>query len=55
MEVNGLDFDIRAEGVLVEKHRASSVVGNMEPVCEEFMVHTSNRLLQGQKVPFSPN
>ena len=32
MKVTGLDFDIRVEGVLVEKHRAASAVGNMEPV-----------------------
>ena len=31
MMVNGLDFDIRVEGFFVEKHRAASVVGNMEP------------------------
>ena len=32
MMVDELDFDIRVEGVFVEKHRAASVVGNMEPI-----------------------
>ena len=32
MKVTGLDFDIRVEGVFVEKHRAASAVGNMKPV-----------------------
>ena len=50
VEVNGLDLDVREEGVLVEKHRATSVVSNMEPVCEEFMVHMINRLLRGDNV-----
>ena len=53
--VDGLDLDIREEGVLVESHRATSVVGNMEPVCEEFVVHIINRLLQCDDVPFPSN
>ena len=51
MEVTELDFNVRVEGVFVEKHRAASVVGNMEPVGEEFMVHIINRLLQSDNVP----
>ena len=53
MEVNGLDFDVREEGVFVEKHRAASEVGNMEPVGGEFMVHIINRLLQGDNMPLA--
>ena len=53
MEVNGLDFDVRAEGAHVEKHRAASVVCNMEHVGEEFMIHIINRLLQGDNVPLA--
>ena len=30
-------------------------MGNMEPVCEEFVVHIINRLLQGDDVPFPCN
>ena len=55
VEVHGLDLDVREEGVLVEKHRATSVVSNMEPVCEEFMIHIINRLLQGDNVSLSCN
>ena len=40
---------------MVEKHRATSVVSNMEPVCEEFMVNVVMRLLQGDNVPLSCN
>ena len=55
MEVNGFDVDVRVESVFVEKHRAASVVGHMEPVGEEFMIYKINRLLQGDNVPFSCN
>ena len=41
VEKNGLDLDIKEEGVLVEKHRAASVASNVVPVREEFMVQQS--------------
>ena len=53
MKVNGLDIDVKVEGVFVEKHRAASVVGRMEPVGEEFMIFIINRLLQGDNVPLA--
>ena len=43
VEVNGLDFEVREEGVFVEMHRATSVVSNMEPVCEELVVNIFGR------------
>ena len=55
MEVNGLDFDIREEGVFLEKHRASSVVCNMEPVREKLVVNMLNCFLQRDDVPFPRN
>ena len=55
MEVNGFDLDIREKGVLVDKHRASPVVSYVEPVREELVVNTLNRLLQGDNMSFSCN
>ena len=53
MEVNGLDFDIKVEGVLVEEHRASSVVGHMEPIREKLAVNILNCFLQCDDVPLA--
>ena len=53
MEVNRLDFNIRVEGVFVEEHRASSVVGHVEPVREKLVVNIVNRLLQCDDVPLA--
>ena len=41
VKVDGFDLDIREESVLVEEHRASSVVGHMEPVREELVVYAT--------------
>ena len=46
MKVNKLDFDVRVEGVFVEEHRASSVVGHVEPMCQNIMVNIFNCFLQ---------
>ena len=43
------------EGILVEQHRASSVVSYVEPVREELVVNIIKCLLQGDDVPFSCN
>ena len=53
MKVNRLDFDIRVEGVFVEEHRASSVVGQLEPICQNIMVNLFNCFLQCDDVPLA--
>ena len=55
VKVNRFDLDIREEGVLVEYHRASSVVSHVEPVREELVVNILNRLLQGDNMPLPCN
>ena len=52
VKVDGFDFDVGKESVLVEKYCASSVVGHVEPVREELVVDIINRLLQSNDVPF---
>ena len=53
MKVDGFDLDIREESVLVEEHRASSVVGHVEPIREKLVVNMLNRFLQGDDVPLA--
>ena len=53
MKVDGFDLDIREESVLVEEHRASSVVSHVEPVREELVVNVFNRFLQCDDMPLA--
>ena len=53
MIVNRLDFNIWVEGVFVEEHRASSVVGHVEPICQNIMVNIFNCFLQCDDVPLA--
>ena len=53
MKVNRPDFDIRVEGVFVEEHRASSVVGHVEPICQNIMVDILNCFLKCDDVPLA--
>ena len=55
MEVDGLDIDVGVEGVLVEKNRASSVKGHVEPICKEAMIDIINRFLHGKDMPLACN
>ena len=55
MEINGFDLDVREEGVLVEKHRATPSVSYVQPVREELVVQIFNLLVQGNNVPLSGN
>ena len=50
VEVNGFDHDVREEGILVEKHRASPVVSYVKPVREELEVNMIKSLLQGDNM-----
>ena len=53
MKVKRLDFDLGIEGVLVEKHSASSVVGNVEPICQNIMIDILKCFLQCDDVPLA--
>ena len=55
VEVDGFDLDIREESVLIEEHRASSVVSYVEPICKNVMFDIFNRFLQGDDMPFPCN
>ena len=45
MKVNGLDVNIGVELDLVEENRASSVVGHVEPICQNIMIDILNCFL----------
>ena len=45
MKVKRLDFDLGVEGVLVEEHRAPSVVAHVEPICQNIMIDIPNSFL----------
>ena len=53
VEEDGFDIDIGEESVLVEEHRAYSVVGHVEPVREELVVKVFNRFLQCDDMPLA--
>ena len=53
MEVNGLDFDIRVEGVFVEKHSASSIISHTESIRKKFKINKINYFLQCYTVPLA--
>ena len=55
VEVNGLDLDIREEGILVEENSASPAVSHVEPVREELVVNVFNRFLQCDDMPLACN
>ena len=49
MQVIGFDLDVREESVVIEEHRASSVVGHVKPFREELVVNRFNRFLQWKR------
>ena len=46
MKVDGLDIDVRIEGVLVEKNCTTCVMGHVEAIREKLVVNVVRRLLQ---------
>ena len=55
VEVNGLDFDVRVKGVLVEQDRTSSVVRNVKVIREALVLGVHDRLLERNHVAFHRN
>ena len=55
MKVDGLDINVRVEGVLVEENRATFVMGHVEAIREKLVVKIFGRLLQGNDMPPSCN
>ena len=53
MKVKRLDFDIWVEGVHVEEHRVSSIVGHVEPICQNITVNIFKCFLQCDDVPLA--
>ena len=51
MKVDELDIGVGVEGVLVEKNRASSVMGHVEPISKNVMVDVLRCFLQGNDMP----
>ena len=52
VKVDGFDFDVGKESVLIEQRCTSSTMGHVEPIREKLVVNVLNRLLQGNDVPF---
>ena len=55
VEVNGLDFDVRVKGVLIEQDSAASVVGNVKVIREALVLEVIDCLLERNHVPFHRN
>ena len=55
VEENGLDFDVRVKGVLVEQDSTASVVGNVKVIREALVLEVLNRFLERNHVPFHRN
>ena len=53
VEVDGFDIDVKEEGLLIENHCASSIVGHVEPVREKLVVNILNRFLQCDDMPLA--
>ena len=55
MKVDGLDIDVRVEGVLVEENRTACIMGHVEGIRENVMIDIFGRLLQGNDMPLHRN
>ena len=55
MKADGLDTDVGVEGILIEENRAACIMGHVEEIRENLVVHVVERLLQGNDMPLSCN
>ena len=53
VKVDGSDFDVKKESVLVEQHCTPSIMGHVEPIREKLVVNILTCLLQGDDMPLA--
>ena len=55
VEVNGLHGDVRVKCVFVEQDCTTSIVSDVEVICEALVLEVLNRFLKTSHVPFPCN
>ena len=53
VKVDGFDFDVRKDSVLVEQDCTPSIMGHVEPIREKLVVNILNRFLQCDDMPLA--
>ena len=55
VKVNGLDGDVRVQGIFVKQDSTTSIMGNVEATREALVLKLLNRFLESNHVPFPRN